>query len=96
MQLGYFYTDIKAQNILYKKVGSCFKVYLGDLGSATAQGSSATSTFPSPQDYYVTPSGTITPGIVRATERSLCYGLGVLALDLMGANIMGLTWRGLI
>jgi serine/threonine protein kinase len=42
LQLGYFYTDIKAPNILYKKVGSCFKVYLGDLGSATAQGTSAT------------------------------------------------------
>ena len=80
------YTDIKGDNILFKCIDNQqLKVVLGDLGGICKRGDSHICTYP-PYEYR------FDRGIVRCNEKTMVWGVGIIALELIGYNISEFSW----
>ena len=80
------YTDIKGDNILFKcKDKEQLKIVLGDLGGICKQGDTHVSTYP-PYEYR------FNKGIVKCNEKTMVWGVGIIALELIGYNIGEFSW----
>jgi serine/threonine protein kinase len=78
---GFFYSDVKPNNVLYRTIGKKTKFVLGDIGSVLMNESGEyLSTFPPPETYE-------TPGFIKDTdtvtkERMLSWFLGIIQMCL--------------
>ena len=81
---GFYYTDIKIQNTLYKCLEEKIKVTLGDIGSICDESIDCISTFPPFENRD-------SPAEVTKGEKQIVWGLGILLLCLLQnkTNIMG-------
>ena len=74
---GFYYTDLKADNVLYKCVGNGkFRVAFGDLGSLCHKEIKSNPTFT-----YYPPEGL--EDLNLCSETSIVWGLGILLLELV-------------
>lgn len=80
------YTDIKGDNILFKcKDKEQLKIVLGDLGGICKRGDTHICTYP-PYEYR------FDRGIVKCNEKTMVWGVGIIALELIGYNIGEFSW----
>lgn len=85
------YTDLKTGNILYKcDKDKILKIVLGDLGSICEQGKTNSVTYPPPE--FIFPS----KKRVVCNESTMVWGLGIIILELLGANVYDLFYHGTI
>lgn len=80
------YTDIKSDNILFKCIDNQqLKVVLGDLGGICKRGDTHISTYPPYESRF-------DRGIVKCNEKTMVWGVGIIALELIGYNIDEFSW----
>ena len=80
------YTDIKGDNILFKcKDKEQLKIVLGDLGGICKRGDTHVSTYPPYESRF-------DRGIVKCNEKTMVWGTGIIALELIGYNIGEFSW----
>lgn len=83
---GLSYTDIKGDNILFKCIDKQeLKVVLGDLGGICKRGDTHISTYPPYESRF-------DQGIVKCNEKTMVWGVGIIALELIGYNISEFSW----
>jgi serine/threonine protein kinase len=77
-----WYTDMKAANVLYKWVdkSKCYRIYLGDLGSAVGYSKESVASYPYPHGFDPNYMGA---GHVLGSDVCVAYGLFILALSLL-------------
>ena len=73
---GFYYTDIKIQNTLYKCLGEQIKVTLGDIGSICDDSLDCIATFPPFENRD-------SPAQITKSEKQIVWGLGILLLCLL-------------
>lgn len=73
---GFYYTDIKIQNTLYKCLEEKIKVTLGDVGSICDDSIDCIATFPPFEDRD-------SPAEITTGEKQIVWGLGILLLCLL-------------
>tara|TARA_B100001093_G_scaffold516753_1_gene596276 strand:+ start:1599 stop:2717 length:1119 start_codon:yes stop_codon:yes gene_type:complete len=80
------YTDIKGDNILFKCIDKeQLKIVLGDLGGICKRGDTHISTYPPYESRF-------DRGVVKCNEKTMVWGVGIIALELIGYNIGEFSW----